>query len=730
MTARILERIEPVLEAEQPAAAIVYGDTNTTLAAALAAAKLTIPVVHVEAGLRSFDRSMPEEVNRVVVDHLARLLLCPTEVARQNLAAEGVRDGVELTGDVMADAARLFGPLVDRRGGVVAQLGVARGGFLLATVHRDANTRPPALGRIVAGLSSLDEPVLLPLHPRTAAALRREGLAFGGSVRTLPPLGYLEFTALLRAARVLLTDSGGAQKEAYLHGVPCVTLRDRTEWTETVAAGWNRLVGDDPEQLRTAVAEARAGVGRPDLYGDGHAAERGCEADRCARRRPPIGVRAGFRPRLESGRDRDVAVIGAGYVGLPLAMRFADVGKTVVCVEPNATKVAKLTAGEVLHPGRLERRARRARRRGPHHRLDALQRGRRGERDPDLRADPADPEPRARPELRRGRRRGRQPVPPSGPARRARVHDLPGHDAGHPPADPRAHGPRLRHGLQPGHVAGAHRPGPHRLHGQDDAEGRRRDHARLHPQGGRALRVVRGRDRRGVVAGGRRADQAAREHLPLGEHRVHERDGDDVRPHGHRRLGGGRRGRHQALRLHELQAGPGLGGHCLPLDPFYLSWKAREFDFYTEFIELAGKVNENMPYFCMQKINRALNSRQKSVRGAKVLLLGLAYKADIDDLRESPALKLIELLVAEGADVAYHDPFVPTLGDDGHGHHYDPPLRSVELTNETLAASDCVAIVTAHSQIDYANLVEWAPVVVDFRNATRNVPTNGNVHKL
>jgi UDP-N-acetyl-D-glucosamine dehydrogenase len=179
-----------------------------------------------------------------------------------------------------------------------------------------------------------------------------------------------------------------------------------------------------------------------------------------------------------------------------------------------------------------------------------------------------------------------------------------------------------------------------------------------------------------------------------------------------------------------FKPGPGLGGHCLPLDPFYLSWKAREYDFYTEFIELAGKVNENMPYFCLQKINRALNSRERSVRGAKVLLLGLSYKADIDDLRESPALKLIELLQAEGAQVSYHDQFVPVLADDGHGNRYDPPLESVELTDETLGAADCVVIVTAHSTVDYARLVEEAPLVVDFRNATRDVSRNGNVHKL
>jgi UDP-N-acetylglucosamine 2-epimerase len=274
MTARILERIEPVLLDERPDLVVVYGDTNSTLAAALAAAKLGVPVAHVEAGLRSGDRSMPEEVNRVVVDHLSALLLAPTAAAAENLAREGLRDGVHVVGDVMVDAARLAGPLVDRRDDALERWGVERGHFVLATVHREANTRPPALGRIVEGLSSLDEPVLLPLHPRTAAALERTGLAFGGTVRTLPALGYLDFTALLRAARVLVTDSGGAQKEAYLHGVPCVTLRPVTEWTETVEAGWNTLVGDDPAALRGAVAAAAPAASRPDLYGDGHAAER------------------------------------------------------------------------------------------------------------------------------------------------------------------------------------------------------------------------------------------------------------------------------------------------------------------------------------------------------------------------------------------------------------------------------------------------------------------------
>jgi UDP-N-acetylglucosamine 2-epimerase len=273
MTARILERIEPVLLTERPDWCVVYGDTNSTLAAALAAAKLGIPVAHVEAGLRSYDRSMPEEVNRVLVDRLSDVLLAPSQTGADNLAAEGIADGVYVVGDVMADAARLFGPIAERSD-ALAELGLEPGGYVLATIHREANTRQPALGRLVAALSVLDADVVLPLHPRTAAALEREGLTFGGRVRIVPPAPFLAFTALLRGARVLVTDSGGAQKEAWFHGVPCVTLRDRTEWVETVAAGGNVLVGDDAAAIAAARAHPPQPAAWPALYGDGHAAER------------------------------------------------------------------------------------------------------------------------------------------------------------------------------------------------------------------------------------------------------------------------------------------------------------------------------------------------------------------------------------------------------------------------------------------------------------------------
>jgi UDP-GlcNAc3NAcA epimerase len=275
-TARILVGVERAIREQRPDGVVVYGDTNSTLAGALAASKEQVPIAHVEAGLRSFDRRMPEEVNRVVADSLSAMLLCPSQTAVANLAREGITHGVHVVGDVMVDVARLIAPAAAARSAYPGSLGLAPGGYLLATFHRQSNTEAPSLGRIVEGLSSLDEPVVLPLHPRTRAALERGGLLDDvvRRLHVLPALGYGDFTALLRGARLCLTDSGGVQKEAYLHGVPCVTLRDTSEWVETLDAGWNVLVGDDPQALRGAVSELAPPAARPELYGDGHAAER------------------------------------------------------------------------------------------------------------------------------------------------------------------------------------------------------------------------------------------------------------------------------------------------------------------------------------------------------------------------------------------------------------------------------------------------------------------------
>jgi UDP-N-acetylglucosamine 2-epimerase len=274
----MIERMRPgigaAIEAEKPDWVLVYGDTNSTLAGALAARDADVPIAHVEAGLRSGDWAMPEERNRVEVDRMARLLLCPDERSRDILVAEGVAGEAEVVGDVMADAARLFGPLARERSDARERLSLEPGGFVLVTVHREANTSQPRLGRIVEGLNALPDLVVFPIHPRTRAALEREGLKLGPRVIALAPLGYLDLIALASQARVIVTDSGGLQKEAYWYGVPCVTARPSTEWVDTVELGANVLVDDDPEKIAQAVKVAQMPADLPDLYGNGHAAER------------------------------------------------------------------------------------------------------------------------------------------------------------------------------------------------------------------------------------------------------------------------------------------------------------------------------------------------------------------------------------------------------------------------------------------------------------------------
>ncbi len=268
--------IESVLRENRPDWVLVYGDTNSTLAGALAASELGFPVAHVEAGLRSGDISMPEEQNRIRVDRLAQLLLAPDTRSEATLRDEAVPGHIEVVGDVMADATRQLAPIARARSHVLERLELDPGSYVVATVHREANTAQPRLGRIAEGLSRLAGPVVFPVHPRTRKALEAEGLE--PAVRTVEPLGYLDFAALASQARVIVTDSGGLQKEAYWYGVPCVTLRPSTEWVDTVEVGANELVDDDPDRLVEAVTRARMPKDRPQLYGDGHASERIAEA--------------------------------------------------------------------------------------------------------------------------------------------------------------------------------------------------------------------------------------------------------------------------------------------------------------------------------------------------------------------------------------------------------------------------------------------------------------------
>jgi UDP-GlcNAc3NAcA epimerase len=274
-TGAMLAAIETVLQKESPDAVIVYGDTNSTLAGALAGAKLH-PVAHVEAGLRSFNRRMPEEINRVLADHLSTWLFAPSEVSRQQLAQEGICQRVHVVGDIMVDALRLHGARAAACSEALARHGLRAGTYYLATVHRAENTdEASSLHRIFGVLGALDKPVILPLHPRTEKRVTELGIAIGPNVRVLAPQGYLDMLALQRGAACVLTDSGGLQKEAYYLRVPCVTLRDETEWVETVATGWNTLAGTDPERILAAVARRPdPDTPHPDLYGDGMTAQR------------------------------------------------------------------------------------------------------------------------------------------------------------------------------------------------------------------------------------------------------------------------------------------------------------------------------------------------------------------------------------------------------------------------------------------------------------------------
>ncbi len=278
-TARILGLLEGEIAVAAPDMVLVYGDTNTTLAGALAAAQARVPVGHVEAGMRSFDRSMPEELNRVLTDHASDLLLCSTDAAMANLAAERAAGEAHLVGDVMADVSLAFGPIAEQRSTVLADHGLDDGDYVVATAHRAGNVDvPERLERLVALLEALPGRAVLPLHPRTAARLTATGLRgrldAAPNVLLTPPLGYLDFMKLAAHARAVLTDSGGVQKEAYLLGVPCVTLRDTTEWVETVASGWNVLVDLDRDAALAALERQPPAGERPELYGGGRAAER------------------------------------------------------------------------------------------------------------------------------------------------------------------------------------------------------------------------------------------------------------------------------------------------------------------------------------------------------------------------------------------------------------------------------------------------------------------------
>ena len=273
-TGQVLIRLEEVLLREQPDLVIVRGDTNSTLAGALAAAKLHIPVAHIEAGERSFDRQMPEEINRLVADRLADIHFCVSRTSVQHLAAEGITARVYQVGDVMFDATLQNLAVARRRSDIRQRLELTPHTYTLVTVHRAANTDDPKrLGEIVEAFNNINERIVFPIHPRTQKALARLGAEFAPHVQVIEPVGYFDMLMLEESARLIMTDSGGVQREAYFLAIPCLTLRHETEWVETVEAGWNRLVGTDPSKIIDAWRTFEPPPERPSIFGDGHASQ-------------------------------------------------------------------------------------------------------------------------------------------------------------------------------------------------------------------------------------------------------------------------------------------------------------------------------------------------------------------------------------------------------------------------------------------------------------------------
>mgnify|MGYP005637514529 FL=1 len=274
MTGRQLEEIEKVLTKEMPDCVLVYGDTNSTLAGALAATKLNIPVAHVESGLRSFNRNMPEETNRILTDHIAELLFTPTEIAVRNLKNEGINERkINRVGDVMYDAALYFGKIAENKSKILEKLNLESKQYILTTVHRQENTDDPIrLKNIFSAFSEAPMPVVIPLHPRTKKKLAENNISLNGQIKTIDPLGCLDMVELEKNAHIIATDSGGVQKEAFFYGVPCITLREETEWIELVKSGANILVGSDKEKIMNSMVKNFNKFSTKKLYGEGTSA--------------------------------------------------------------------------------------------------------------------------------------------------------------------------------------------------------------------------------------------------------------------------------------------------------------------------------------------------------------------------------------------------------------------------------------------------------------------------
>ena len=275
MTGEMLTKLEEIYLKEKPDYVLVYGDTNSTLAGALAASKLIIPVIHIEAGLRSFNMSMPEEQNRILTDHISSLLFAPTETAMKNINKEGLKEKGINVGDVMYDAVLNFTKLANDKSTIVKELDLKLGEYILTTIHRAENTDDiNRLKNIIDALNSTEKKIVLPIHPRTKKYIQEYGLEFGDNIKCIDPVGYLDMISLESNASKIVTDSGGVQKEAYFMDKPCITMRDETEWVETVNVGWNIIVGTDKEKILNAINEFEVPKDKPNIFGEGKAAEK------------------------------------------------------------------------------------------------------------------------------------------------------------------------------------------------------------------------------------------------------------------------------------------------------------------------------------------------------------------------------------------------------------------------------------------------------------------------
>ena len=649
--------------------------------------------------MRSFDRSMPEELNRVLTDHASDLLLCSTQTAVDNLRREAAAGEVHLVGDVMADVSLAFRDIAAERSTVLADRGLEPGAYLLVTAHRAGNVdAPDRLRLLVELIEALPEPVVFPLHPRTEARLDAAGLferlERAEHVELTPPLGYLDFLELARNARAVLTDSGGVQKEAYLLGVPCVTLRDSTEWVETVEAGWNVLVDLDRER----------GPGRARASPAGRAAG-------ALRRRP--GGRAGSRRGLLlHWPPMRIGIVGLGYVGLPLAVAFVEAGHDVVGVDTDSRVTDGLAAGrshiedvrdEALQA--ISTRLQTTTRYADLAKVDAI-----------VVAVPTPLTENREPDL--------QPLIASGTALAGvlqagqlvvlesttypgttRERLVPLLEESGLAAGRDFHVAFSPERVDPGRTDFTLRNTPKIVGGLTDACRERAielydlvcDHVVpvSTPEAAELTKLLENVFRSvNIALVNELAILCDRMEIDVWE----VVEAAATKPYG----------------FMSFKPGPGMGGHCLPVDPFYLAWRAREFDMQTEFIELAGEVNQRMPYFCVERIARALNDHTKPVRGSRVAIVGVSYKPGVGDLRESPALKIIRLLREQGAEVSYNDDYVPELSELG-------------LSSAWPEAADCVVIVTAHPGLDVERVVREFPLVVDFRGVTRGIAASNLV---